>query len=400
MFGMCAMDASTVEFLRAPAGAALMNRIAAEYDDAGALALSSRLRDEFPAEHVAAALTQVGLRRKAAIKFGADAARLLFTSEGLEQATHRHVAEHRARRVVATGATSVRDLGCGIGADLLAFARTGTRVSGVELDPVTAAVAQANLDVVGTGGRVVTGDATSVPLDDIDVVFADPARRGPAGRVFDPNAFSPPWSFVRALLEPRRVAVVKLAPGLPHDWVPDDVEAEWVSLDGHLREAVLWSGRAVDCRRRATVLKWVDDRIQHSQLTDDDDPGPGDVRPVGRFVYEPDDAVVRAHLVTAFAASYNGWLLDPHLAYVSADSLHTTGLGRGYQLVEILPFKGKALRAALRARDIGTLTIKKRGVDVTPEALRARLRLTGSRAATIILTRTPNGAQALLVDPL
>jgi len=58
---------------------------------------------------LSAALTQVGLRRKAVTKFGPDAGRLLFTSEGLEQATHRHVAEHRARRVVATGATSVRE---------------------------------------------------------------------------------------------------------------------------------------------------------------------------------------------------------------------------------------------------------------------------------------------------
>lgn len=392
------MDVAMVEFLRSPAGAALISRIADRYDDADTLALSRRLRAEFAADQVAAAITQVSLRRKAATKFGADADRLLFTAEGLEQATHRHVAAHRARRVVATGAMSVRDLGCGIGADLLAFARTGTKVSGVELDPATAAVAQANLDATGAGGRVATGDATSARLDDVDLVFADPARRGPAGRVFDPHAFSPPWSFVQDLLQGE--AVVKLAPGLPHEWIPDGVEAEWVSLDGRLREAVLWSGRAVDCRRRATVLSWSGGRVERHQLTDADDPGTADVAPVGRFVYEPDDAVIRAHLVTGFSALYSGWLLDRHLAYVSSDAFHATGLGRGYELVEVLPFKEKALRAALRARDIGTLTIKKRGVDVTPEALRARLRLNGGVPGTIILTRTPAGAQALLVRPL
>jgi hypothetical protein len=232
----------------------------------------------------------------------------------------------------------------------------------------------------------------------VDVVVADPSRRGPTGRVFDPHAFSPPWSFVEALLTGE--AVVKLAPGLPHDWIPAGVEAEWVSLDGQLREAVLWSGRAVDCGRRATVLRQAGDTVSHAQLTDADDPGTADVESVGRYVYEPDDAVIRAHLVTAFAAAYDGWLLDPHLAYVSSDTVRATALGRAYELIDVLPFKEKSLRASLRSRDIGVLTIKKRGVDVTPEALRARLRLSGPKSATIILTRTPGGAQALLVDPL
>lgn len=395
---MIAMDAETVEFLRSAEGRALLQQIDGEYDGSNALTVSARLRHDYSAPYIAAALTQVGLRRKAVAKFGSDAHRFFFTTDGLEQATHRHVATHRARRVVATGATSVRDLGCGIGADLLAFARTGTRVSGVELDPVTAAIAQANLDAAGALGWVWAGDATAARRDDIDVVFADPARRGPSGRVFDPNAFSPPWSFVEQLLAAE--AVVKLAPGLPHDWIPPGIEAEWVSLDGKLREAVLWSGRAVDCQRRATVLRQQGDAVTHAQLTDADDPQTVHVATVGRYIYEPDDAVVRAHLVTAFAATYDGWLLDPHLAYVSADTVHPTGLGRAYELIDVLPFKEKALRAALASRDVGTLTIKKRGIDITPEALRARLRLRGSLPATIILTRTPTGAQALLVNPL
>ena len=141
--------------------------------------------------------------------------------------------------------------------------------------------------------------------------------------------------------------------------------------------------------------------VAHAQLTDADDPGTGDVKPVGRYVYEPDDAVIRAHLVTAFAAAYDGWLLDQHLAYVSSDTVRATALGRAYELIEVLALQGEGLRAALRARDIGTLTIKKRGIDVTPEALRARLRLSGTQSATIILTRTPGMApRRSLVDPL
>lgn len=395
------MDVATVEFLRTDAGRRLLDEVAAAYDGspASALATSERLRHTHPPDRVAAALSQIALRRKAVTKFGADADHLLFTTDGLEQATHRRVATHRARRVLATGATSVLDLGCGIGADLLAFARTGTRVDGIELDPATAAIAQANLDTTGSRGRVQAADALEADLDQADLVFADPARRGPAGRVFDPDAYSPPWSFVEHLLAGE--AVVKLAPGLPHARIPRGVEAEWISLDGQLREAVLWSGRAVGCDRRATVLREVDGGTTIAQLTDAD-AADADVRAVGRYVYEPDDAVVRAHLVTGYAAGIDGWLLDPHLAYVSTDTPSTSGAatGRGYAVTEVLPFREKQLRSALRARGIGILTIKKRGVEVTPEQLRARLQLRGPEAATLILTRTPGGAQALLVEPL
>ena len=192
-------------------------------------------------------------------------------------------------RVVATGAVSSTDLGCGIGADLLAFARTGTRVSGVD-SPSTAAIAQANLDAVGARGRVKVGDATAAETDDVDVVFADPAGGRPEGCSIRTPFLRHGRSSSDCL---RGEAVVKLAPGLPHDWIPNGVEAEWVSLDGQLREAVLWSGRAVDCERRATVLRQHGDHVQHSQLTDTDDPATTEVKPVGRYVYEPDDAVIR-----------------------------------------------------------------------------------------------------------
>ena len=85
-----------------------------------------------------------------------------------------------------------------------------------------------------------------------DAVFLDPARRGAAGRTFDPASYAPPWTFVEEVLTGS--AVVKVAPGIPHELVPADVEAEWVSLDGGLKEAALWSVGVNRVRRRATVL--------------------------------------------------------------------------------------------------------------------------------------------------
>ena len=303
---------------------------------------------------------------------------MYFTRDGLEQATRLAVADHRAARIAAAGLETVVDLGCGIGGDLVAFARAGLTAAGVDLDPVRVAVAEANLAALSLGGAVPVADAGEVDTAPFDVAFADPARRTARGRTFDPADFAPPWSFVEPLLV--RDACVKLAPGLPHDLVPDGVEAEWVSDHREVKEAVLWSGRLATARRRATVIG--DGGL--ATLTEEDDPYAGQPPPTGAlaaFFYEPDGAVIRAGLVTAVAAGVGGRLLDEHIAYVVSDDPFRTPFARSYRVLEEVPFREKQLRAALRERGIGRLTIKKRGVSVVPDELRKRLSLRGDAEA-------------------
>jgi hypothetical protein len=235
-------------------------------------------------------------------------------------------------------------------------------------------------------------DATTVDTSPFDVAYADPARRSARGRTWSVEDWQPPWSYVEELM--RRDACVKVAPGIPHDLVPAGVEAEWVSDHGEVKEAALWSGRLATTARRATVIG--DGGL--ATLTEEDDPGAG-TRGIGAFLYEPDGAVIRAGLVTAVAAGVNGGLLDEHIAYVASDASYRTPFARGYRVLEQLPYREKQLRAALRERGIGTLTIKKRGVSIVPDELRQRLSLRGDRTATLVLTRVDGRGTALLVDP-
>ena len=393
------MDLEAFRWLLSGPGQDLLRRATEAYGDSGGdvLRTTTVLRRDVTGEEaaarVAAAVTQVQLRHRAEAKLGEDAALMYFTPDGLEQATRRRVADHRAARLAAAAPASVLDVGCGIGGDLVAFARAGMTVAGIDRDPLRVEVARANLEALGLGGAVLEASAEDLDLDAFGVVFADPARRTDAGRVFDVEGWSPPWPFVERLL--RRAAVVKLAPGLPHDIVPAGVEAEWVSHDGDVKEAVLWSSYLATARRRATVIR----TGGLATLTDEDDPGEQNVRTVGRFLYEPDGAVVRAGLVTAVAAGVEGGLVDEHIAYVTSDASYRTPFARSYEVLEELPYKEKALRAALRERNVGRLTIKKRGVDVVPEELRKRLALSGDEEATLVLTRVAGKGTALLVRP-
>jgi SAM-dependent methyltransferase len=390
------VDLDAFRWLLSEDGHGLLSRAVEEYDGepGHALGASTRLREDHSPEQVAAAMTQARLRRRGRAKFGDLADRMYFTPDGLEQSTRLRVAEHRAARIAAARPTSVLDVGCGIGGDLVAFARAGLTAAGIDRDPLRVAVASANLSALTLGGAAQATDAETLDLSGFGVVFADPARRTDRGRVFDPDAYSPPWSFVERLLG--RPSVVKVAPGVPHDLVPEGVEAEWVSDQGDLKEAVLWSPQLATVRRRATVIR------SHglATLTDEDDPADRAVREVGGFLYEPDDAVIRAGLVTAVAAGVHGGLVDEHIAYVTSDAAYTTPFARGYEVLEELPYREKALKAALRERGIGPVTIKKRGVGVVPEELRRRLALHGEQEATLVLTRVGGKGTALLVRPI
>jgi SAM-dependent methyltransferase len=391
------MDLDAFRWLLSGRGQSLLVRAHEVYveQSGDALRTSTALRRDASVtpEQAAAALTQVRLRERAVAKFGDLAARMYFTPDGLEQATRLRVATHRASRMAAAEPSSVLDAGCGIGGDLVALAGAGLTVAGVDRDPLRVEVARANLAALGLGGAVQEASAEDLDVSGFGVVFADPARRTAAGRVFDVEGWSPPWPFVQRLLA--RPACVKVAPGIPHDVVPDDVEAEFVSDAGEVKEAVLWSSYLATVRRRATVIGGTG----LATLTDEDDPGEPNVREVGGYLYEPDGAVIRAGLVTAVAAGVDGGLLDEHIAYVTSDAAFTTPFARSYQVLEELPFKEKSLKAALRERGIGRLTIKKRGVDVVPDELRKRLALAGPEEATVVLTRVGGKGTALLVRP-
>ncbi|MGW0189201.1 class I SAM-dependent methyltransferase [Streptomyces sp. NPDC003362] len=378
--------------LRTPEGTALLDEVRGT-DPAHELAVATRLRREHPAELVSAALGQARLRQRAAAKFGAeDAGRMFFTPNGVEQSTRASVAAYRARRMRELGVTSVADLCCGIGGDAIALARAGIRVLAVDRDPLTAAVARANAEELGLADLVEVreADVTEVDTAGYDAVFVDPARRGGRGRIFDPEGYSPPLSWAVEAAGKARHAALKVAPGIPHEAVPDTAEAEWISDGGDVKEAVLWFGTAPGLVR-ATLLPGPRTLTGRGLA----DPA---VRPVGRFLYEPDGAVIRAHLVAEVAEEVGGGLLDATIAYVTADELRPTPYASAYEITDHLPFNVKKLKALLREREVGVLTVKKRGSAVEPEELRRKVlpKPHGPGSATVFLTRVA-GAPAMLL---
>jgi hypothetical protein len=238
---------------------------------------------------------------------------------------------------------------------------------------------------LGPGTGLCRADALH-PVTRDTVVVVDPARRSGGRRRFRPDDYQPGLGQLMDCYRGREL-VVKSSPGIDFDYLTRlgfDGEIEVTSYRGSVREACLWSAGLAGpgVRRRASILD------TDEQITDTE-PDDCPVGPAGRWVVDPDGAVVRAGLVRHYGARYGLWQLDPDIAYLSGDAL-PPGV-RGFEVLEQLAFDERRLRQALSALHCGALEILVRGVAVDPDALRRRLRLRGHRPLSAVITRIGTG---------
>ena len=385
----------------------------------------------FSPEDSSAIISLAQARTRARAKFGERARTLMLTQEASEQATRPVIAHYRADRLARVPGL-VADLGCGIGSDTAVYAAARGSVVAVELDPLTASFAAKNLEFCPQA-RVYSGDVTDyvhgelldASGEPVGIVWMDPARRELRGakkaqteRLFDPEAFSPPFSFVLNLARTGVPMGVKLGPGFPHEGIPSPeniaseanpaprVEAEWIQSEGSLAELVLWFNALAQegVARTATSVRETSVRELSADTASPAAEAAGKVAdllppyeavsfrstltaaeaersvevPVslpqpGEYLLEPAPAIVRSHLVAEFAQSIGAQLLDEHLAYLRSAEPVEHPLVTCYEVLEEIPLQEKQLKRWVREQGFTALTIKKRGVDIVPEQLRARL---------------------------
>lgn len=386
------MDQDLINWLCSPEGSAILADLATrDIREATILSELNRLRRSLPAARARAAIDQALLRRRAISKFP-QADRMLFTREALEQASAAPVAAHRARRLAQVG--DVADLGCGIGGDTIALAGAGAQVIAVERDPIRLALARFNVEVLGLGSRVcfLERDLLREPPPSAAALFCDPARRSGERRLFDPDHFQPPLSHVLSWRQHTPALAVKLAPGIQRSVVPDDAEVEFVSLDGNLKEAVIWCGPCATTSRRATVL---DSDGAMSTMIAAATPAPSLNLPLA-VLYEPDPAVIRAGLVAELADQLGAYQLAPDIAYLTAHTALPTPFARAWPIITWIPFQLKRLRTLVRELDAGVVTVKKRGSPLDTDSLARQLSGSGQRHLVVVLTQMPDGPIAII----
>jgi len=374
--------------LRTEQGQELLSHLAAEAMEEGELlGVLERYRRQYPAELVNTAVDMTQLRRRGRAKFAA-ADTLWFTREGLEMASSETVARHTAGRFARV--PRVLDLCCGIGGDALALAEAAEKVVAIDRDPLTLEMARANAKALHLEPQIdfVRADVTefvaggAMLLGPVAAIFIDPSRRESVAAARRPESYSPPLSWCLGLTGIAPRVGIKVSPALNYVTVLMNIlaEVEIISLRGECKEAMLWLGDFRTCARRATLLPGGDSLTDAGPTSDA-------LGAIGAWIYEPDGAVIRAHLVQRLAGECGLWRIDPEIAYLSGDREVASPFLRGYRVQEIIPWGLKRLNAALVARGIRQVTIKKRGFPLTPDQLRPKLKLTGKAKATLICTK-------------
>ena len=199
----------------------------------------------------------------------------------------------------------------------------------------------------------------------------------------------PPWSFVVTVLE-SVPAVVKLGPGVDRSQLPD-LPVTYVGHRGDLVEATVWSGfedqRAAD--RAVLVGPTGIEELPGRCPT----PAPGELGP---FVAEPHPAAIRAGSLSAIDGSLHA--VSEGIAYLTAEEPVASPWLTWFAVKEVLPFDVRALRSWVHHHHVGTVEIKKRGVDVDPVTWRRKLKLSGPNRVTVICTPTIGRTKALVCD--
>ncbi len=372
--------------MQTPEGEAALAKAAALCEDPFA---AEKVRRHLPgteaerAALAAAAVEQVRLRRRARSKFR-RADRMWFAGPLLEQASGEVIAAYRARRFHdrTPADCEVGDFCCGLGGDAVALAEYRP-VRAVDRDPLALALTRMNAEAFEVGDRIaVVRGQLPEEAPDVFAAWIDPGRRETGRRTRRLDAMSPTIEEVLALRGRIPHLGVKLSPatadeeldetlrGIPH-------EREYLSVDGECRELALWLGNLAipledgteqaAAQRRATVLP-----LGESLRGDPRAFEP--VRAPGRYLFEPDPAVIRSGLVAVLAEQLGAWFIDGALAYLSSNTLTPSPFARGYEILETEPFSGKALAERLRQLEAGDVVLKTRGFAAEPETLHRQLR--------------------------
>jgi hypothetical protein len=237
-------------------------------------------------------------------------------------------------------------------------------------------------------------------MADLAAWHIDPDRRPRGSRTSRVEFSEPGPAVVARWLAQQPAAAVKLAPAvvLEEPWW-QEAEQEWISRGGQCRQLVAWFGPLARHagRRTATVLpaSGLPRTIVEQSAT-----ALRTAPQVGRFVFEPDAAVLAADLSDTLAAEHDLARLTDGAAYLTGDRPLSDPALAGFEVLEVLPFDMKQLKQAVRVRRWGRLEVKKRGVEADPAAIVRQLRTSGDEAGVLLLAPGESGTLAILARRL
>lgn len=422
-----------------------------------ALQVSTQLAKEFSNEERAAIMDYMALVPKFREKFGIEnTAFLLCDKLALEQSTAQDIGRWKANLwpsgPEAVGKT-VHDLCCGMGGDSFFLPKEFTTI-GVDLDENRLAMYRYNSSVMRKFSDSTVGEnatnaentiladvrevahqnvSESAPLSQrkADYFTIDPARRAIEGEnQRDLRNLTPTFEEVIEISKHYKGGMAKIPPGYPICEIPRGTEILYIGSRTDCRECLVLFGelaknpdhvRAVMVDKTGNeIANWTfirdekrevrneseqsqynhnyelegRDRVYRTSSSESDLPLGG----ISKFIAEPAPVLLRSHLfgVVALAHDETTHLISPGIAYVTSEKPLPAPAFANYEILESSEISTGAVRAMLKAHNIGKLTLKLRGVKVDPDQEIKRLKPKGKNSATLFYTRLDGEKIAIL----
>jgi len=384
------MTLEDLNFLKSAAGQALLQRYKS-YSEEDLYRLLFKRAGRPEEKFLPAAVTLIKLRRQAAPKF-TRAEEMFFTPLNLEQSTSEAVSQHIARRFHQEW--KVADLTCGLGGNLIPLAKRCRQAVAVDKLEINIVCARANAAAYGVLDRIAfsASDAFNNLEPDTDAFFLDPARNR-EGKSKTRSFLNSEPALLQILPKIFKITPnvgVKISPAFDYkelEDLPAKPEIEIIAEDNNCKVAMLWFGELkTAAKRRASILT----PTRTDDLTDSDPRPLVPIVPGPRaYLYKPNKAISKAHLVEEIAAAYGLSKLNRHLSFLTGDTLvgqNKPEIFQAFKVKACRPFALKELRTYLRVNQIGRLNIITARFPLPPEELYKKLKIKEGGDLFLIVT--------------
>lgn len=318
----------------------------------------------------------------------------------LEQSTAADIGIYKAK--LFPKASSIDDLCCGMGGDSF-FLSKETEVRGYDLSPERVSMYRFNTRAMGFERTAEIADVRTIKNRG-EYFTIDSARRERLGdNQRDFSELAPTFSEILEIAKRYRGGMAKLPPGYPTDEFPPDAEIAYLGSRNDCRECLVFFGEMArhPGRVRAVAIGENDEPREWLSETPLSEISELPTGPLEEFIAEPIPVLVRSHLFSEIAlkTSPTASLLSPGIAYATSSEPLDNFAFHNYRVLGRVPLSTGKVKALLKAHDIGKLTLKKRGVEIVPEAEIKRLSPKGSGEGILFYTRINGEKTAILAVP-
>lgn len=316
---------------------------------------------------------------------------MLFTDDGLEQASGELISKYVARRIkdVIAGGT-ITDLTCGVGGNAIFLAKY-LQVRAVDLNEVHLCCARYNAERYGVLSNIkfIHGRAED-NVRGADAFIIDPQRIR-HGQTKTRSIYNSQPNIVELL--PRMLSVttnicLKISPAFDFDEIlrlPGNPEIEVISEDNINKGAFLWFGKLKSATRRATIIDG------DAELTYTGDPGKVRAelaKDIYQYIYIPNKAIIKAELSDEVASHFKLRRISHQNELMTTNELinYPSKVFRAFEVLEYSAFSMSKTKELIKRNMLDRAHIVARHFGINSEDLRKNLKLKEGGRYTLIFT--------------